>query len=218
VHSRGESIRKPAFSAGFPCSAEVVKGVRQKPRPPEMHRGNANRGKCEAPAREGEAPAELARHRRKHPAHGILSNGNNATIIFLTVCTKNRAKWLASPKVHKLLHSVWTKASAWLVGDYVIMPDHIHLFCAPNPMLEGEAPAEPIPFDNWVRYWKSMFTKRHKNPRHQWQIDHWGTRVRTWERYEDKWEYVRNNPVRHGLVATVDEWPCQGRVHDLTGN
>ncbi len=27
-----------------------------------------------------------------------------------------------------------------------------------------------------------------------------------------KWEYVRDNPVRHGLVASAEEWPYQGEI------
>ncbi len=30
-----------------------------------------------------------------------------------------------------------------------------------------------------------------------------------------KWEYVRNNPFRKGLVANADDWPYQGVLNDL---
>jgi len=53
------------------------------------------------------------------------------------------------------------RADTRLIGQYVLMPDHLHLFAAPNPVGEGEAPAEPRSFDSWVRYWKSQFTKHH---------------------------------------------------------
>lgn len=131
------------------------------------------------------------------------------------MCTKDRTPWLANAAVHSLLREVWSAADAWLIGQYVIMPDHLHLFATPNPVWEGEAPAEPQSFDSWVRYWKSQFTKRHGKVEHHWQTDHWDRRLRREESYADKWEYVRNNPIRHGLVSDRAQWPYQGQLHDL---
>ena len=84
---------------------------------------------------------------RKHPAHGVLIIPNRPTIVYLTVCTKDRQPWLATPEVHALLRLVWTDAAAWLVGKYMIMPDHIHLFAAPDkwqsPLMIGCATGNP---------------------------------------------------------------------------
>ncbi len=87
------------------------------------------------------------------------------------------------------------------------MPDHIHLFAGTH---DGQ-----IALENWVRYWKSQFTKRHGRPEHRWQSGYWDTRLRGNESYESKWEYVRNNPVRHGLVRRVEDWEFQGTINDL---
>jgi hypothetical protein len=35
------------------------------------------------------------------------------------------------------------------------------------------------------------------------------------ESYAQKWEYVRENPVPAGLVATADEWRWQGEIAPL---
>ncbi len=144
---------------------------------------------------------------RKHPAHEVLIIPGQPLIVYLTVYTRNRQTWLATLEVHETLRSVWTKATGWLVGRYVIMPDHIHLFAAPGEL--------EIEFDNWVRYWKSQFSKEHRNRAHRWQTDHWDRRLRAEESYESKWEYVRNNPVHHGLVERAEDWPFQGQIHDL---
>jgi len=34
--------------------------------------------------------------------------------------------------------------------------------------------------------------------------------LRNDESYTQKWEYVRENPVRAGLVPRADDWPYQG--------
>ena len=156
--------------------------------------------------REGEAPAE-PRPSRRHPDHGILEIPNQSTIIFLTVCTKGRSPWLAAEEHHAILRSVWSEATAWLVGRYVLMPDHLHLFAAPgNPEL---------PLENWVKYWKSQFSKANPNKGKRFQTDHWDTRLRQGDSYDEKWAYVVNNPVRHKLVAQPEDWPYQGVIFDL---
>jgi putative transposase len=70
-----------------------------------------------------------------------------------------------------------------------------------------------------MRYWKGQLSKRlkaHENGlRVTWQSDHWDTRLRSEASYDAKWDYVRNNPVRKGLVAAADDWPYQGTLHDL---
>jgi len=68
--------------------------------------------------------------KRKHPAHGVLFVEGQPTIIFDTVCTKDRGTWLANDAVHNLLREVWLEADAWWMGRYLIMPDHIHFFAA----------------------------------------------------------------------------------------
>ncbi len=157
--------------------------------------------------REHTAPTEpIPLPARKHPAHGVLAS-NAPTIVFLTVCTKNRVPWLADPLVHATLLQVWAESRAWLVGRYVLMPDHLHLFATPGEL--------DVPFDNWVRYWKSQFTKRHRVRDHAWQTDHWDRRVRREEGYDAAWEYVVNNPVRKGLVARAEEWLFQGALFEL---
>jgi putative transposase len=144
---------------------------------------------------------------RKRPVHQLKIGKNRPTIVFLTVCTKDRKPWLLSPPVHELLKLVWLEASAWLVGRYTLMPDHLHLFAAPGEL--------ELPLGSWVRYWKSEFSKRHGNPDLGWQTDYWDTTLRAGETYLNKWEYVRNNPVRHGLVNKAEDWPFQGEIHVL---
>jgi REP element-mobilizing transposase RayT len=133
-----------------------------------------------------------------------------AVIIFLTACTKNRQPILASEVAHRLLLDVWQESRSWMVGRYVIMPDHLHLFCAPAELQAGSLP-------QWVSFWKSRAAQRW-HPPHQhsiWQRDFWDTQLRRGESYDSKWEYVVNNPVRAGLVGRSEDWPYQGEVNLL---
>jgi putative transposase len=147
---------------------------------------------------------------REHPIHlAPLERHNLSIIICVTVCTAKRRKILASPAVHQAIVAAWAKASTWLVGRYVILPDHVHFFCAPNGV---DAPS----LERWMRFWKSRATVgigQHKGE--IWQRDHWDRQLRRGQSYDEKWEYVRSNPVRHGYVNHPDEWPYQGVLNEL---
>jgi REP element-mobilizing transposase RayT len=140
----------------------------------------------------------------------VIENGNRSSIVFLTVCAKDRTPVFAEPDVHNLLVDSWQRATRWLVGRYVVMPDHIHLFCSP-----AAVPVEPL--RAWMKYWKSQVSCAwpRKYGGHIWQQDGWDTQLRRGESYAAKWEYVRHNPVRKGLVAIPDEWPYQGELNVL---
>jgi putative transposase len=149
--------------------------------------------------------------KRKHPVHYPAFDRAQAPVVhFVTVCTKDRRPLLASAEVHDAIVTAWTTADAFKVGAYVILPDHVHLFCAPSRIREGYLEA-------WVRYWKSLATRKLKSVREGqlWQRDFWDCQLRREDSYDEKWEYVRSNPVRHGLVKYATEWPYQGKIHVL---
>jgi putative transposase len=144
---------------------------------------------------------------RKHPAHGVLRVATQSTIVMVTACTKGRVACLANDAVHGALCRVWQEATGWLVGRYIVMPEHTHFFAAPGTM--------DIRLERWSAYWKSQLTKALPSFDIDWLPQHWDTRIRSAAHYEQTWEYLRNNPVRRGLVATPDDWPYQGVIHDL---
>ena len=148
---------------------------------------------------------------RQHPARQpVYDSGNRANIIFLTVCSHQRKRILANDAVHSLLLDAWIAADHWIVGHYMIMPDHIHLFCSP-------ARYDYLSVKTWLRFWKSTVSKSWPdiNEHPIWQIDAWDTQLRNGDSYSAKWNYVRNNPVRHGLATEAENWPYQGEIHSL---
>lgn len=144
---------------------------------------------------------------RNHPVRGRAQSPASPTIVLVTVTTKNNVKWLANQGVHLHLRTVWQSATAWKVGRYLIMPDHILLFAADN--------ASKLKVEEWVRYWKSRFSRLHGRPELRWQPGHSDTRIRTQQSAEQKWAHIRDNPVRHGLVESASDWPFQGEVFPI---
>jgi putative transposase len=96
------------------------------------------------------------------------------------------------------------------------MPDHVHFFCAP------ERDAKPLP--DFMREWKSWSSRgiRVLRPRPTtaaattlWQREYFDHVLRSDESYSEKWDYVRENPVRAGLVRSANDWPYFGSIDSL---
>jgi putative transposase len=133
-------------------------------------------------------------------------------IYFVTACTESRRKLLANTRLHESflwfaqqgpLHGAW-------VGRYVIMPDHIHLFAATDD--------EKITLSKWMKSFKNSLSKTLRlgevDAPH-WQKTFFDHVPRSAESCSEKWSYVRENPVRAGLVKKADEWPFMGEVFRL---
>lgn len=82
----------------------------------------------------------------------VFERGNQAVIVFVTVCVRGRRPLLACPEAHELLVKAWSAARLWKVGRYVVMPDHVHLFAAPVTV-------PPEPLRGWTSYWKSVVAR-----------------------------------------------------------
>jgi putative transposase len=128
----------------------------------------------------------------------------------VTVCTKDRKKILADPAIHEWVRHAWQAKTWWSVGKYLIMPDHIHFFCAPT---KADAPT----LSSWIKFWKSFSARSWPHPDQSpiWQRDFWDTQLRRDESYETASSYVDLNPVRAGLVATPEAWPYRGELNQL---
>lgn len=106
-------------------------------------------------SREGEKGMKHLRNsERRHPAHHApVEKFNESVLVQVNVCTKNRWPVLACAAGHQCCREIWAAADFWRVGQYVIMPDHIHLFCAPG--------RQPMPnLKEWVEYWKAQIAAR----------------------------------------------------------
>ena len=131
---------------------------------------------------------------------------NQPVVLFVTACIQNEDFTLSCKDAHIALLQAWEMSNAWRVGAYMIMPDHLHLFCVP-----GTFP--PFGIKNWNKFWKGQFRRITKLDRTVWQRDCWDTQMRNYDHYVEKRSYVRENPVRKGLVARTEDWPYQGELH-----
>jgi putative transposase len=144
---------------------------------------------------------------RRKPAQGVRIEAGQPTILFLTVCAVRPATWLATEVVPDSLVKIWREADGWMVGNYLLMPDHLHLFCGPRDL--------QFTAEKWVEFWKRQFSREHRNSEWVWQRSCFHHRLWSEVDYAEKLQYVRENPVRKGLVERAEGWQFGGCVEEL---
>ncbi|MCA8946133.1 MAG: transposase [Planctomycetes bacterium] len=94
----------------------------------------------------------------------------------------------------------------YLVFTVVVMPDHTHLLLQPCEKSAG----------NWwnlgelLKGMKGVSARRINESRGTlgslWQDERYDRQVRSRSDFEEKWSYIRLNPVRAGLVSVAEDW------------
>ena len=98
---------------------------------------------------------------------------------------------------------------AW-IGSYVLMPDHLHVFVALDD--------ERINLSKWMRSLKGVLSAKLRQEgiaAPYWQKGFFDHILRSEESAAQKWEYIRENPTRAGLVTRWNDWPYSGEVFPL---
>ena len=144
----------------------------------------------------------------------ILEGGT----FFFIVVTYNRRQILTAPVAREILHSAWINVQErfpFKTDAVCLLPEHIHCIWT---LPEGDS--------NFSVRWKEikrLFTRDYlykvepgklRNKSHQkqgeatiWQRRFWEHTVRNQEDFTCHIEYIFFNPVKHGLVEYVSEWP-----------
>jgi putative transposase len=135
-------------------------------------------------------------------------------IFFITCNTHERQKTLATESLHRSFEEFCLNATDHqiFVGRYVMMPDHLHLFVC-------FADAQKLPL--WIKSMKNTLSKTLREqgiPAPHWQKGYFDHILRNEGSYEEKWTYVRLNPVRQELVENAEGWHFQGEITPLGFN
>ena len=141
-------------------------------------------------------------------------------LYFVTLCTLNRDSILACEQACEGFRSYARVGTTYGfgVGNYVLMPDHVHLFvrvageqtlgvwikglkrAIGNALCSSRSPSGALPIVGSTAN-SSV-----------WQPGFFDHLVRSNESYVEKWVYVRDNPVRKGLVDKWEDWPYSGEI------
>jgi putative transposase len=137
---------------------------------------------------------------------------------FFTVVTYHRLPILTTALSREILHSGWenvNKRFPFTTDAICLLPDHLHCIWT---LPEGDA--------NYSLRWgeiKKLFTKaylRQIGPGEKrnesrlkrgeaaiWQRRFWEHTIRDLDDYNRHLDYIHYNPVKHGLVKNVIDWP-----------
>jgi len=118
---------------------------------------------------------------------------------FLTLCCARRgSNQLCRPETSAALLAAaegYHRWGKWVIHLFLLMPDHLHAVIA--------FPRD-TQMSTTVGYWKRLVARRNGLA---WQRNFFDHRLRPGESLQLKSDYIRQNPVRAGLVARAEDWP-----------
>ncbi|MDW5415615.1 transposase [Iodobacter sp. CM08] len=137
---------------------------------------------------------------------------------FFTVVTEHRQRILTNPDIRAALRLAITKTRAtqpFQIDAWVLLPDHLHCIWT-----------LPETDNNFSNRWRSIkrevsvicgqhylkpnllsMRRIKKNNSTLWQPRFWEHLIRNEQDYENHMNYLHFNPVKHGLVNKVADWP-----------
>jgi putative transposase len=145
------------------------------------------------------------------------ANVKGATYFF-TVVTERRQSILTNEDVRHALRAAIVKVRAshpFEIDAWVLLPDHLHCIWT---LPEGDADfstrwrliKREVTVAVGANYFREEFqTERRAQKQHGtiWQQRFWEHLIRDDGDFATHMDYLHFNPVKHGLVKTVNEWP-----------
>ena len=120
---------------------------------------------------------------------------------FVTSVTAQRSSMFRREGASGLLVDVllhYRRQGDYLLHDFVIMPDHLHILITP---------AHEISLEKAVQFIKEGFAFHVKPQGRVWQPSFTNHRIRDSEDFDRHREYIWMNPVRAGLAGKVEDYP-----------
>jgi putative transposase len=136
---------------------------------------------------------------RKILDHRIHFHGRFGATFFITICCEaRRTNQLCHHAVANIIFETarrYHDSARWYVKLLLLMPDHLHMLVG----VPGDAELSKL-----LRDFKRITSRIAKI---KWQRSFFDHRLRHDESETEKFQYIRQNPVRVGLIGTEDEWP-----------
>jgi putative transposase len=137
---------------------------------------------------------------------------------FFTLVTFDRAPFLTQPEAREILHFAWETVKErfpFTTEAVCLLPDHLHCIWS---LPEGDTN-----YSIRIKEIKRLFTFRYREyigsqdllndsrivraEAPVWQRRFWEHTIRDERDYHQHLDYIHYNPVKHGLVQKVADWP-----------
>ena len=154
--------------------------------------------------------------------HLFMSRYRRANIkgatYFFTVVTERRQSILMNEDVREALRAAIVKVRTshpFEIEAWVLLPDHLHCIWT---LPEGDADfstrwrliKREVTVAIGAKYFREEFQTERRAQKQQgtiWQQRFWEHLIRDDDDFAVHMDYLHFNPVKHGLVKTVNEWP-----------
>ncbi len=124
---------------------------------------------------------------------------DKSVIYFVTMCVKGRQPVLATSEMFEATNGTIGQLRKWRVLAGVVMPDHAHWIVSPREDRD-------LSVGDFSHGFKRVLSSRIGSQTWEWQRGCFDRLLRSDENLLSKWIYVKDNPVRHGLVEKADDW------------
>jgi len=133
------------------------------------------------------------------PRSPIWLKHDQVVTYFVTLCVEDRRSVLANPAAFRAIQTFCRANANWRTIAAVAMPDHFHALVCPLKDREAKITQFSAGLKRFVRSQTQATWK--------WQDGVFDRLLRKDEFAESKWFYIRENPVRAGLVERWEDWP-----------
>jgi putative transposase len=98
-------------------------------------------------------------------------------------------------------------AIKWTVYTAVILPDHVHVLAQPLSKRGGGVFNLTEILHSIKSFSSQKINRQRREPGSLWQAESYDRIVRDEAEFLEKWQYIRNNPIKIGLAQSSEEYP-----------
>lgn len=160
------------------------------------------------PARKETGHTVVQQHFRGYQRCSRIDYADSGNVFAVTICVKPRRSAFVASRTNEQLISEMKNLQEegfWGVYLFCIMPDHLHLVVSPGA--QGLSEAIKRLKGRMATWWRL-----HGDGKPLWQKGYFDHRLRSEEGFDDKCQYVMQNPVRAGLVSDTETYPWMGNL------
>ena len=126
--------------------------------------------------------------------------------IFVTFCKLNKEAFPDAARELVLAHCLYDHGARYDLHAAVIMPEHVHLLLTPQADEEGWPYELPAILKRIKGVSARSFNKLMGASGPVWQEESFDHVLRGEKSFEEKREYIHQNPVRRGLAGLPEEY------------